>query len=152
MMNTLAHSPAEVLRAVLVGIGQGTQPPTPPAAASAWPVYASSEPAAPDNVVTVYDTAGVDDGRSMIDGELFQHYGVQVRVRATTHAAGWAKADAIRRALALECKLRGATVAGSSYVLTASRIGQVLALGRETPESQRRLFTVNALLVVDPVN
>lgn len=150
-MTTLAHSPADVLRHVLVGIGLGTEPPTTPAAAQAWPVYAGAEPATPDNVVTLYDTAGVSDGRSMVDGELFQHYGVMVRVRAADHPTGWAKADAVRRALAREVRGRSATIDGKSYTAHAVRIGQVLPNGPE-PESRRSVFTLNLLAVVEPEN
>lgn len=138
MPQTLTHSPAQIVRQLLIDLGLGT-------ASGDWPVFYAMEPNAPDNVLTVFDTTGTDDGRSMVTGELFGHDGFQVRVRAKDHATGWLKADAIQTDFAESVSLRQVTVDSSSYLIHAiTRIGNVLALGRQTPQSMRSIFTLNA--------
>lgn len=138
--NTLTHSPADVLRWLLVALGYGTDPDD----GSAWPAFTGGEPGSPDAVITTYDTQGTDDGRSMIDGELFGNAGVQIRVRSATHAAGWVKADAIQTALAEAVYDETVHIGAATYLVhCVSGIGDVLALGKETPTSKRSLFTLN---------
>lgn len=143
---TLTNSPADILRWLLVYLVQGTDP----ADADAWPVYVSSEPNQPDNCITVYDTQGQDDGRSMRDGELYAHPGFQVLVRSQDHVAGWQKATAIRTALAMEVLRLTLAVGPSTYLIQCiSHIGQVLAIGKDAPSSKRSLFTVNGMVSVE---
>jgi hypothetical protein len=148
MANTLTHSPADIIRWLLVSLGLGSDPDE----GAPWPVYAAGEPNAPDNVITVYDTAGTDDGRSMIDGEVMGHNGVQIRVRSTTHPVGYAKADAVWTALCEEVYDNTVTIDGVSYLVhSVNKIGDVLALGKEVPASKRSLFTINAVVSVRAV-
>ena len=146
MPNTLLHSPADVTRHLLISLGLGTDPDD----GGAWPVYATSEPDLPDNALTIYDTVGTSDGRSMIDGELYQHYGIQVKIRAATHSGGgYGKADAIRTALAETVYDETVHVGDSTYLVHCySRIGEVLTLGKETPTSKRSLFSINAIVAL----
>lgn len=141
MPQTLTHSPAKILRQLLIDLSLGTLP----SANGSWPVYATHEPNLPDNCITVYDTVGTDDGRSMITGELWGHDGFLVRVRAADHDTGWLKADAIQTGLAESVYDRTVHVSGSTYLVHAvTRIGDVLTLGTESPTSKRSLFTINA--------
>lgn len=141
----LPHSPADVLRTLLIQLGLGGDPaalPLPP-----WPVYVASEPGEPDQVLTCYDTAGRDLGRLMPTGERVEMHGVQVRVRAGTHAAGWQKAQALAVALDEDVYRQTVTLAGTTYLVQeVQRAGTVLSLGRDAPASARRIFTLNCLL------
>lgn len=150
MANTLLHSPADITRRLLIALGIGADPEL----SNVWPIYCGSEPDAPDNCVTVYDTQGQSDGRSMNGGELFTQYGVQVRIRASTHAGGGhAKADEIRQALAEQVYDEAVHVGSSTYLVGCySRIGDVLALGKDAPTSKRSLYTLNALVTVRQVS
>ena len=117
-----------------------------------WPAFAAGEPAKPDNAVTVYDTQGQLDGRTM-DGEENVHYGVQLRVRAVDSPTGWTKASALRDLIASGVRQQYVTIpaSGNKYTVWAlTGIGPVLALGKETPSSTRFLFTINALASVRP--
>ena len=148
--NTLLHSPADVIRGCLIDLGLGSDPTLDPQAA--WPIYVSSEPTTPDNCLTVYDTQGVEDGSSQLDGELWTHHGFQVRVRSTDHVTGWARANAIRQALAQQVLDNAVAVGTSHYVIhAAAGIGSVLVLGKDTPTSKRSLFTLNATAVLRQV-
>lgn len=143
MPQTLTHSPAEIVQALLVSMGLGTEPDD----GDDWPVGVASEPGTPDNAITIYDTTGTGGGRSMIDGELFGHCGVQIRVRAATHSLGWPKADAIQTALAESVYQERVTIDGSVYAIHCfAGIGDVIVLGKAEQGSKRSLFTINALV------
>lgn len=144
MTQTISHSPADILRRLLIRLGLGADPRSSP-----WPVFAAVEPSKPDETVTVYDTQGQSDGRSMIDGEAYRHYGFQVRVRSTDHPRGWLKADAVRRALTQAVENESVAVDGVEYLVRcAAKVGQVLPLGIDNPATKRSLFTLNGLLAL----
>lgn len=142
----LSHSPADIVRRLLILLGAGVSPSN----GAVWPIYASSEPGAPDDVVTVYDTAGVEDGRAMTDGELFRHFGFQVRVRSIDHPSGWSKASEVQDLLARSTYDLVVTMPDDTRYLVhcVSHIGEVIALGKEVPSSKRNLFTVNATVTL----
>lgn len=143
MSGSLTHSPAEVVRQLLVDLSLGTLP----SAGGSWPICATQELDSPDNAMTVYDTSGRLDGRTMTDGEQQEHYGFQVRVRSATHEAGHAKANAIAVALDQSVLLEVVTVETSVYLVQAvSRTTNVLPIGKETGLSKRSLFTINAVV------
>lgn len=156
-MRTLTHSPADVVRWLLVRLALGTDYRN----ASTWPVYAAAEPPAPDNVITVYDTAGTDDGSEMIGGELQGHYGFQVRVRALDHPTGWNKINTIRATLAEGVPASGqvgtlvvidnpSTLPTCHYrVENIARISEVNVLGMNVANEKTRLFTLNGVVNVD---
>lgn len=146
MPTTTYYSPADIVRRLLISLGAGVSPSN----GALWPVYATSEPGTPDNVVTVYDTAGLDDGRAMVDGELFRHLGFQVRVRSIDHRSGWDKASEIQNLLARSTYDEVVAMPDDTRYLIhcVSRIGDVIALGKEVPNSKRSLFTVNATVTL----
>lgn len=144
---TLTHSPAEILAQMLIDLSLGTDPDD----SAAWPVYSTGEPGTPDNCITTYDTSGLDDGSSMIDGEQYGHLGVQVRVRGATHGGGgWAKAHAISQSLDRNSHNRIVTVDGTQYIVyDVSRNGPtVLAAGKDSPTSRRSIYTINVVMAV----
>lgn len=157
MSGALTHSPADVLRRVLIALGLGTDPDAEPL--GLWPIYAAAQPDTPDNVITLYDTVSVLQGRAMVTGEVMEQHGVQVRVRAATHDLGYQKARAVVVAMdesvyqeSVTLDDPGVGTAASSYLVHAvSRRGGILALGKELPASKRSLFTVNALVSVREV-
>lgn len=141
----MTHSAADLTRWYLVAGGTGTDPHD----GAAWPAYAGREPAAPDDALTVYDTDGLDHGRSMPTGEILGSQGVQVRVRSTDHRTGYSKAEEVRAALAAAYQEVVAPPGDPERYLVHcfSRIGDVIPLGRE-PGSSRYVFTVNAVTPV----
>lgn len=139
MAGLLANSPADIAQALLVSLGVVSNP----TLNQAWPAYVSMEPSTPDDCVTVKDTAGKDDGRTMVDGERQEHHGFQVRIRGSTHLEGFAKANAVQ--IALDQQVLGATVTigAHTYVVYAVSTSPVLSLGKEQGTSKRSLFTIN---------
>lgn len=149
MANDFESSPADVLAALLVSAGLGTDP----SDDGGWPVFATSEPDSPDEVITVYDTTGKSDGRLHVTGESTAHFGFQIRVRSLLPADGWLKADSIRNWLALGVYQDNVTLGSKNYLVhAATNIGQVLSLGKEVPASRRSLFTLNGYIVLRQTN
>jgi len=143
MSTPLVHSPADVVRYLLIAMNLGSDPAT---STVSWPVYATSEPSAPDDVITVYDTQGMVFGRNMLDGESVEHFGIQIRLRSQDHATGWKKMKGIARQLEEEIYQESITIQGSVYcVRSIKRTSSVLVLGKDTPGSKRSIFTLNAL-------
>lgn len=145
MSGSLTHSPADIIRKLLIDEGQGTTP----SDGSAWPVYFSQEPDKPDSVITVYDTVGIKNGRHQIDGEVQEHHGFLVRIRAATARAGFTKARAIAVALDESVRRDSVTVESSNYkVYSVTRISGPLSLGKDVPTSNNDLFTINAVAAI----
>lgn len=143
MPGTLTHSPADILRYALASLGLGSLAP-----ASPWPVYAGQEPSSPDDCITVYDVAGTDSGYVQ-QGERQEQHGWQVRIRGQDHATGYTKARAVAVALDEDLYHLTVTIGAASYLIwSATRTSDVLALGLESPASQRHLFTVNGTICV----
>ena len=145
MSVTLTHSPADILRWLLVSLGAGSAP----SSSSDWPIFATQEPDRPDNCITVFDTAGVLDGRQMPTGVQMEHEGWQIRIRARTHNVGWQKAKEIADLLDQSVVRYVVVIGGHQYLVQCvSRTSGVLSLGEESPQTKRRVFTLNGIMAV----
>lgn len=142
MAGALTHSPADVIRYLLIDEGLGTLP----SVSGSWPVYAANEPDTPDNCITVYHTSNTIHGREMTAGETQEHEGVQIRIRSAGHNTGYVKADTIKRALDTSVSWNTVTISGTDYLVHAvHRTTGVLSLGKDLTNSRRDLFTINAV-------
>jgi hypothetical protein len=143
-LQTLAHTVAEVVRRLLVDLGVGTSR----ANNLPWSAYHGTEPPTPDDVLTVFTTTGRNDGRAMLDGRLWQHFGFQVRVRSAGQASGALKADEVRTTLAMAVYDEVVTLDATHYLVhCCGGLGEVLPLGPEVGGGRGRyLFTVNGLV------
>ena len=148
MSGLLTHSASDILRRLLVNAGQGTLL----GAGGSWPI-GLERPNAPDSCVTITETQGKRDGRVMTSGEVIEHPGVQIEVRAATYAAGFTKAKALATYCDESIYNSSITFETKAYtIINVSRVGVVMAIGRETPESKRELFTFNATVTVIQTN
>lgn len=146
LYGVLLDSPAEVISALLIALGLGTDPLT----QQAWPMFSTNEPSSPDQCITVYDTAGIDDGRTF-EGDRTIHHGVQVRVRSNVHGpnGGYAKSQTIAVALDASVYYTAISVGVNNYIVySVARTSDVLAIGKQTPVSKRSIFTFNALVTM----
>lgn len=147
MSGPLDHSPADILRHLLVDLGYGVYPTA--GDLDVWPIHSDQEPNTPDRAITVYNTAGRDDGRIHTSGRMIEHHGFQVRIRDTSSNAGFAKAREVAVALDENIRLNTVTIGSSEYLVYAvSCSSDVLPLPRETPSSQRYVFTVNGTVTI----
>jgi hypothetical protein len=139
---------ADLIRLILIAEGVGVSTNT---TTSVWPIYVSFLPDLPDNALVVYDTTGVLQGRAMGSGEVITKPGIQVRVRASNHPTGYAKAQAVTEVLDAIRKERvviaSGVFAGTYVVENVARTADILPMGVEGEGTERRHnFTINALL------
>lgn len=150
MSGLLAHSPADIVRRLLVALDLGEDPTA--TSSPAWSVYVGAEPDKPDNCITLFDTEGRISGNTQADGEIQEYHGIQIRVRATDYATGYAKARAIAVTLDAEVERDSVTISSDDYcVCSVTRTSDVIGLGMDKPASRRQLFTINALANVRPL-
>jgi hypothetical protein len=130
-VNTLQHSPADIVRQVLVDANL----------LGSLAAYVGSEPDHPDDVVTLYSTAGKSDGRTMVDSEEQLRFGVQIRVRYTDSANGYAYASQLAESMDT-VRMRTVTLDSVRYLVPClQRLGPVRDLGKALPSSKRNLYT-----------
>lgn len=143
----MEHSPADVIAYLLLDLGLGSD-------GGVWPVYVTTEPDSPDDLLVVSNTQGSDSGRTAVDGEVLSHYGFQVMVRCADEARGSRKAYQLRTALSkvLPTVVVCGTANRTRYLVPAvSRIGQIVHMGRGRPGDGRNRFTLNAVSAVRPL-
>lgn len=147
----LDNSPADITAALIAALGLGTAPD----ANGDWPVFVADEPDRPDNCVTVYDSPDSPvDGREMNSGRMLANLSIQVRVRATTHEEGYAKANEIHTAMLEDVYQEHVEVQAAHYLVHCfSKPSPVRALGTEQGTiSKRRIFTFDALVTLKKTN
>jgi len=143
MSGSLDHSPADIIRQLLIKLALGTDPDDD----DSWPIYAYRIPETPDNLIAVIDTTGKKQGRIMTDGEVQETAGIQVYVRAATISTARAKANAIVIALDESIKRSIVTISTSMYLVwNVSRTGPMINVGKEIPTSKRNVLTINAVV------
>ncbi len=146
MPGSLTHSPADIMRYLLIDKSLGTLP----TSEDDWPIYANSEPDKPDNCITVYDTSNLKHGRTQVDGEVQEHHGIQVRIRSHTDTVAYIKARLIAVTLDSSTYRESVTIEASQYcVHSFTRTSDVIAIGKETiTPSKRHVLTLNGLVML----
>ncbi len=144
-------SPARVIAHYLVNRGVCTLA-QPGVAADTWPVSWSGEADKPNNVVTVYNTAGVKHGRLMPSGKVQKHFGIQVRVRGTTEEVAQAKLSTIMTLFDEQTVRWVVLLAGKEYLIhSINAVGEPMPLGKPGG-SKRNVFTMNYLTSIREAN
>ena len=142
MSGILTHSPAQVLRELIIALNQGTDPD----ASLSWPVYADKKPDDPDNLIVVFNSTGRNEGRTMKDGEFQEKHGCRVVVRHTHPETGYTKARAIQQLFDQEVYQEVVTHNSVDYSIhSISRSEDIVNLGHE-PGNRRLLFSFNCLI------
>lgn len=141
-MNMLDATPATISAQVLIDFGVGNKFTE---RHLDWSVYVSAEPDAPDQVITVYDTAGITEGRHHTDGSVPEQMGIQFRIRSIGYLAGWKKGLQLMRVLDEEVYHHEVLLDQDLQfnVHAFTRRGSLFPLGPEPENSARDLFTVN---------
>lgn len=131
-MNSPAHDIATYLVANAIGALGGSE---------AWAISVSREAATPDDVITVYDTAG----NAPLPDISLRDATIQVRVRGTIFTAAYAKAEAIFALLTQETTRE---IGGARYIgiWATSDIG---AIGSDS--NNRHLLTMNFRIERQPL-
>lgn len=145
MPGALDHSPADVLRYLLIDKGMGTLPTD----SLDWPIFVDNEPDRPDECITIYNTTGRKNGRT-IEGEIQEHHGIQIRIRSAVSEEGYPKARILATTLDEEVYTENVYISGSVYcVHSFSRVDDIRSLGKDTPTpTKRSIYIFNGLLMV----
>jgi hypothetical protein len=153
MPGSLVHSPADILRYLLIAKGVGVTPVANPSN-TAWPIYAHNEPDGPDNCITVFDVQGKKSGRTMVDGEVQEHHGFQVRIRSSLSTDGYTKARSIAIVMDEQVYQEPISVSSSHYcVHSITRTSDVIPLGKEaTTPSKRSICVINGIIMLRTKN
>ena len=138
MTGTLSHSPAYILSQLLIDLGHAVAPD----GSTAWSMYVNMMPDAPDSIVYLANTAGKHDGRSMINGTVYHHYGWQMMVRSLSDNAAWVKINTA--VVGLDAVNRNIVTLGSARyrVQAVNRVGSILYVGLDDT-TRRRIYSAN---------
>lgn len=148
MPGSLDHSPADIMRYLLIDLELGTLPTD----SEDWPISVTQEVEDPDNAITLFDTSGTRQGR-VFGGEIQEHEGFQVRIRATSHPIGQTKANAIKEALDKSILNVQVAIEGTTYIVhSVSRRSGIFYLGQDVTSSKRVIFTINAVVALRQTN
>lgn len=142
----MAASTARILAQLLVNAGQVSAVTAAGVPAGDWPVYWTAEPDLPDNAVTIYNTQGSGgSGRDFITKAVESLNGFQVRVRGATEDAANEKAQSLYTYMQKSILRTGVSVGGRYYVVWSCEFfGNILDIGKESPNSRRNIVTFNA--------
>jgi len=122
---------------------------TPPTG-GVWPVFYDDEPSSPDNCLTVAGTSNLLQIRTQFDGEWEEPAGVQVRVRGKTSDIAGVKAQEVAWKMDKTPPRTVVTIESHTYLIhTINRTGGVINVGKESANSDRWLYSVNALISID---
>lgn len=151
--NTLAHSPAEVLRQLIIDLNQGSWPNLD----SDWPVYTRQKPNEPDNLILTTTLGSVPHGRNFVTGESRLHFGAEVLVRSIRtnstgtggYTSGYEKIGLV--CLALNTQVFNRIVYVSSYTYTVHAMvqtGDISDQGADNADNERYLFSVSYTMAI----
>ena len=144
------HSPARILSKLLIALNAGAEPNQTTPSLVTWPIYWDNEPdgsGVPANLISVYDTQGIDKGREMVTNERATYEGLQVRVRASDKEQGYAKTQAIA-VLLDQIYQRTVSIGTSSYTIQSVMRTSMTPQGREVGQTGRRVWFVNGLITL----
>lgn len=157
MSMTTTHPPTDIIRALLISKGVGNLPLSSDPSI-VWPIYATTMPDMPDNLIFLKDTKGPDDGADMVTNETALHPGIQVVVRHKVYRSGWTKCKEIIEAFqSVNMDAIQYGTPSALYLINGIYVfGNIIPLGKEMSKSrpteedarQRELFSINAITTI----
>ena len=156
-MSTLtSHSPSQILVKALIDAEHGVEVPVIGTTMPDWACYMNYMPDSEheaNNILCIFDTAGLIDGRSQRAREIIDHPGWQVRLRSKNYSIGYAKATAIAKffdnVLRLEVILEEITY----RVQGIHRTGTPIPIGQYPNDRKRReQFSLNGTCTISQIS
>jgi hypothetical protein len=141
----MTHSTAQIIQYLIIQLTEGTLPSN----SLAWPIYRFNLPNTPDNCGAVFDTTNITQSRSQINGEYAERLATQLQIRGNSYQAGKTKIEAIAKAFDEDVYNTIVTIDSTSYLIqNVGRTSGVLSLGKDEPNSNNYLFTLNNLSTI----
>lgn len=140
MSGTLNHLPSDIIRQLLIDLSLGTD------GGATWPIYSTSSPNEPDDVIVVVQTESIFQGRDMNSGESQEFYGFNISVRHDDVVTAGDKSQDIVFALdnTVDRDVVSMTTPTNTYQIEATtRTGAPLPLGKEQSGGRRELYSIN---------
>ena len=147
MSGRLNHTPADVIRFLLISAGYGTNP----SVAGAWPIHIANLADDPDNIISIRDTTGRIQAHLQIGGEMVERPGIQIMVRSSKKKEATIKINDIANYLDglsnTSLTITDPDSDESNYTIhDFSRTSGIIYAGYEKPASRRKLFTTNGTM------
>lgn len=144
-MTALEHTPAEIIRRLLLTLGHGTDPDT---GSGEWLLFHNQMPEAQDKEICVYNTQPIDQGKTM-QGDKHLRRGISISVRARGSNESITKAELI--AVSLDTISRSyVTIGATTYLVHAIQHNGVISAGRGQQDT-RYLSTINCTAPITKV-
>lgn len=145
------NSPAQIIQQLLTGPSGAlfSNPPAAPAKPTLpWPMYVSSMPDLDlEGIAAAYDTEGIVIARFLASGKNQQNFGVMLRVRSISYAAGYTILSKACSDVLAKVRRMPITVGENSYAIdTISQTSPVHSAGQD--ERRRAYLTVNLLVML----
>lgn len=157
----MAHSPADVIRYMLIEKGHGVLPST-NVDNNPWPIYVDQQPAyglnVPEEIVVIYNTQGQQFGRLHNSGRIPTHPGFQLLVRSKGSQSGYNKSVELETALNEDVFRESVLIAPfdspvSEYLVqSCQQRTSILPIGEDRDNQNLYLHSLNYTTVISPVN
>lgn len=144
-------SPDELLCEYLKGKGVGANAEANPTGdAPQWSIYLGSRPdgpGVPDDIISIRDTHGRQDGKLQDTGDSVNHPGFQITVRSTSKPAAYDKAMQI--CVALDQIAQNDVGFGDAVdKISSTSRGDPLYMGAEPGNRMRHVYAVNGIATI----
>jgi hypothetical protein len=123
-----------------------------PESSGEWPLYVNFIPYEVDEVLAIYDTTGIYDGRLMSTNEEVNHYGIQIRIRSKDYTEGYLKLKQLVAALNQTIRQTVTRNEEVFFIQNLTQVSSIVRIGVEEEPRRRIESTVNFLTVVYKAN
>lgn len=148
----LSHTPSDVIRYLLISEGAGVLPSNALALPTDWKVFVSELPEEPNDLIALSDIGGLKGGRIQVDGEVQEHYGIDLLVRGTRlqSISGYTRTfrKIMEVCMVFDQQVRNTvvTIGDSTYTVhSMTKSGLVRSQGKDNTSNQRFIFTTTYL-------
>jgi hypothetical protein len=141
MSGPLNHSPAEIIQQAIVDDNLGNQP----SLSGNWPTYVNNNQKSNTSNLTVLDTTGIIRGKTHVDSEPQEQFGIQLLVRHPAPNISFSKANELFSTLS-SWHRKLVSVEDSLYIIHAATFSSpVIRVGKEQPEEVLFIYSLNLL-------
>jgi hypothetical protein len=143
MSGPLYHSPAKIVLELLVQAGEVSVP-----SGTGWPGFVNTNPAANVQCLSFVDTPGFIRGKTHVDSESQQKYGLQILARSPDPTLPFRKLNEL---LGILDAISNTIVDVDDYRYNVAAItpsSPVLRIGREQPEDVLTVCSLNLIVSI----